>query len=125
MNVTMTDRRAGKFEAKFFHKVSSFLVATLRLLFPLCCCFADFLCVFRFCKRKSVVLKDILDRLMLWHLILMGGGNRFCSTCLSNQSFQYLHLATFLCLYLFYCMLNDSTMLIMVIYAILRHMRMP
>ena len=23
MNVTMTDRRAGKFEAKFFHKVSS------------------------------------------------------------------------------------------------------
>jgi translation initiation factor 3 subunit I len=24
MNVTMTDRRAGKFEAKFYHKESSF-----------------------------------------------------------------------------------------------------
>ena len=42
MNVTMTDRRAGKFEAKFYHKVSSFLVKMLREINPLFLPFDNF-----------------------------------------------------------------------------------
>jgi hypothetical protein len=80
MNVTMTDRRAGKFEAKFYHKVSSFLAVMLIDYFFYVVLLLIFICLsFRFCKKKLVVLKDILDQSMLWHLILMGGGNIFFS----------------------------------------------
>jgi hypothetical protein len=77
MNVTMTDRRAGKFEAKFFHKVnytfwhsmwSYFLYAYYNAAVTMAL-------LFRFYKKKLVVLKGILDQSMHWHLILMVGGN--------------------------------------------------
>jgi hypothetical protein len=91
----------------------------------------------RFCKRKLVVLKDILDQSMLWPLILMGGGNncQFVLWCLHLATVHFIWL--WLCfIFLYDCAfdprfislcgyaLNDTTMVIMVIYAILILIRM-
>ena len=46
MNVTMTDRRAGKFEAKFYHKVSSFPVNKVSRYYSFCVAsLLNFLCL--------------------------------------------------------------------------------
>lgn len=82
-HVTTTDRRAGKFEAKFFHKVSSILDSGVHThtqtrewyhSFVHDVVWIKFYCDVRFFKKKLVVLRDILDRSMLWHSIPTDGG---------------------------------------------------
>lgn len=62
MNVTMTDRRAGKFEAKFFHKVSSLHMVSIL-------CFSEnndsvvFFCnvIFSFSNKTLIFYFQILQ----------------------------------------------------------------
>lgn len=83
INVTTTDHRAGKFEAKFYDKVNPFSFFS-NMIFVFSTSVHDVYSIvicLRFFKKRLEVLKGILDLLMLWLSTLMVKGmvqSRYC-----------------------------------------------